>query len=169
MTLMPAPDLRSAAHESRTAHGAAANTDRTQCSNLTPMFKGMHRNTPLSPMKRVPGCTIPMVPMHFPPMAPRNLVEQNRARLICADLPDSVGHLWIAHHPLVTAPLWHNTDHTGSAQIVGRAWASDGIRRRGYLREIWANPEPCGISVASIRPARPRQGAFIRPERVLSL
>jgi hypothetical protein len=29
--------------------------------------------------KRVPGCTIPMVPMHLPPMAPMNLVEQIRA------------------------------------------------------------------------------------------
>jgi hypothetical protein len=39
----------------------------------------MHRNAPLSPMKRVPGCTIPMVPMRLPPMAPVNLVEQIRA------------------------------------------------------------------------------------------
>jgi hypothetical protein len=30
-------------------------------------------------MKRVPGYTIPMVPMHLPPMAPMNLVEQIRA------------------------------------------------------------------------------------------
>ena len=29
--------------------------------------------------KRVPGYTIPMVPMHLPPMAPMNLVEQIRA------------------------------------------------------------------------------------------
>jgi hypothetical protein len=29
--------------------------------------------------KRVPGYTIPMVPMHLPPMAPLNLVEQIRA------------------------------------------------------------------------------------------
>jgi hypothetical protein len=29
--------------------------------------------------KRVPGCTIPMVPMHLPPMAPMNLVTQIRA------------------------------------------------------------------------------------------
>jgi hypothetical protein len=28
--------------------------------------------------KRVPGYTIPMVPMHLPPMAPMNLVEQIR-------------------------------------------------------------------------------------------
>ena len=50
-----------------------------QCSDFTPIFIGMHRNTPLSPMKRVPGYTIPMVPMHLPPMAPMNLVEQIRA------------------------------------------------------------------------------------------
>ena len=32
-----------------------------RCSNLTPIFIGMHRNAPLSPcMKRVPGYTIPM-------------------------------------------------------------------------------------------------------------
>jgi hypothetical protein len=31
-----------------------------QCSNLTPIFIGMHRNAPLSPMKRVTGYTIPM-------------------------------------------------------------------------------------------------------------
>jgi hypothetical protein len=31
-----------------------------QCSKLTPMFIEMHRNAPLSPMKRVPGCTTPM-------------------------------------------------------------------------------------------------------------
>jgi hypothetical protein len=29
--------------------------------------------------KRVPGYTIPMVPMHLPPMAPMNRVEQIRA------------------------------------------------------------------------------------------
>jgi hypothetical protein len=29
--------------------------------------------------KRVPGYTIPMVPMHLAPMAPMNLVEQTRA------------------------------------------------------------------------------------------
>jgi hypothetical protein len=29
--------------------------------------------------KRVPGCTIPMAPMHLPPMAPMNRVEQIRA------------------------------------------------------------------------------------------
>jgi hypothetical protein len=31
--------------------------------------------------KRVPGYTVPMVPMHLPPMAPMNLVEQIRALL----------------------------------------------------------------------------------------
>jgi hypothetical protein len=38
-------------------------------------------NTPLPPMKRVPGYTIPMVPMHLVPMtlSPMNLVEQIRA------------------------------------------------------------------------------------------
>ena len=33
----------------------------------------------MSPMKRVSGYTIPMVPMHLAPMAPVNLVEQIRA------------------------------------------------------------------------------------------
>jgi hypothetical protein len=46
-----------------------------QCSNLTPIFIGMHRNAPLSPMKRVPGYTMPLVPVHLPPMAPMHLVE----------------------------------------------------------------------------------------------
>ena len=50
-----------------------------QCSNLTPIFIGMYRNAPLSLMKRVPGCTIPMVPMHLAPMAPMDLVKQIRA------------------------------------------------------------------------------------------
>ena len=51
----------------------------SQCSNLTPIFIGMYRNAPLSPLKRVPGYTIPMVPLHVAPMAPMNLVEQIRA------------------------------------------------------------------------------------------
>ena len=37
-------------------------------------------------MKRVPGYTIPMVPMHLPPMAPMNLVEQIRALAASARL-----------------------------------------------------------------------------------
>jgi hypothetical protein len=52
------------------------------CSDLTPIFIGMHRNAPLFPMKegaRPAGYAIPMVPMHLPPMAPRNLVEKIRA------------------------------------------------------------------------------------------
>ena len=60
----------------RSLHSHAKN----QCSNLTPIFIGMHRNAPLSPIKRVPGYTVPMVPpMHLAPMAPMNLVEQIRA------------------------------------------------------------------------------------------
>ena len=56
----------------------------TQCSDLTHIFIGMHRNAPLTGgrclhRKRVPGCTIPMVPMQLPPMAPMNPVEQIRA------------------------------------------------------------------------------------------
>ena len=39
----------------------------------------MHRNASLSPMKRVPWYTIPMVPMHLAPMAPMHLVKQIRA------------------------------------------------------------------------------------------
>ena len=39
----------------------------------------MHRNATLSPMKRAPGYTVPMVPMHLAPMAPMHLVEQIRA------------------------------------------------------------------------------------------
>jgi hypothetical protein len=35
--------------------------------------------------KRVPGYTIPMVPMHLPPMAPMNRVEQIQA--LHADYP----------------------------------------------------------------------------------
>jgi hypothetical protein len=53
-----------------------------QCSDFTPIFIGMHRNAPLSPMKRLPGCTIPVVPMHLPPMAPMNVVEQIRALVV---------------------------------------------------------------------------------------
>jgi hypothetical protein len=65
-------------------------TTRTcQCSDFTPIFIGMHRNAPLSPMKRVPGCTIPMVPMHLPPVAPMNLVEQIRALRGQAGHPDT--------------------------------------------------------------------------------
>jgi hypothetical protein len=37
-----------------------AQASRWQCSNLAPIFIGMHRNAPLSPMKRVPGYTISM-------------------------------------------------------------------------------------------------------------
>jgi hypothetical protein len=48
---------------------------RTQRSNLTPIFIGVHRSAPLSPMERVPGRTVPMVSMHLAPMAPMNLVE----------------------------------------------------------------------------------------------
>jgi hypothetical protein len=48
-------------------------------SNLTPIFIGMHRNAPLSPMKRVLGYTIPMVPMHLAPRAHMNLADQIRA------------------------------------------------------------------------------------------
>ena len=44
------------------AHAAAQGA---LCSNLTPIFIVMHRNAPLSPMNRVPGYTIPMVPMHL--------------------------------------------------------------------------------------------------------
>jgi hypothetical protein len=33
--------------------------DDIQCSDLTPIFIGMHRNAPFYSMKRVPGCTIP--------------------------------------------------------------------------------------------------------------
>ena len=40
-------------------------------------FIGMHRNAPLSPMKRVPGCTTPM--KNMAPMAPMHLVEKIRA------------------------------------------------------------------------------------------
>ena len=36
-----------------------------QCSDFTPILIGMHRNAPLSPMKRVHGYTIPMVPNNF--------------------------------------------------------------------------------------------------------
>ena len=49
---------------------------RSHCSDLTPTFIEMPR---CLLWKRVPGYTIPMVPMHLPPMAPRNLVEQIRA------------------------------------------------------------------------------------------
>ena len=49
--------------------------------NLIPMFIGMHRNAPLSPMNRVPGYTIPMVPTQLPPMAPMNLVIDAFARI----------------------------------------------------------------------------------------
>ena len=55
--------------------------DARQCSNLTPICIGMHRNAPSSPMERAPGHTIPMVPMHLAPMAPMHLVEQIRALL----------------------------------------------------------------------------------------
>jgi hypothetical protein len=57
--------------------GAGCNAG--QCSNLTPIFIGMHGNASLSPMKRVSGYTIPMVPMHLASMAPMNLVEKLRA------------------------------------------------------------------------------------------
>jgi hypothetical protein len=50
--------------------GAPPSTRGPHCSNLTPIFIGMHRNAPLSPMKRVPGHTIPIFPMHLAPMAP---------------------------------------------------------------------------------------------------
>ena len=47
--------------DASTRHECAANSpsrpDWRQCSNSTPIFIGMHRNTPLSPMKRVPGHT----------------------------------------------------------------------------------------------------------------
>ena len=39
----------------------------------------MHRDAPLSPMKRVPVYTIPMFPTHLAPTAGVNLVEQIRA------------------------------------------------------------------------------------------
>jgi hypothetical protein len=41
--------------------------------------------------KRVPGCTIPMVPMHLPPMAPMNRVEQIRALAGPAPRPETAG------------------------------------------------------------------------------
>jgi hypothetical protein len=50
-----------------------------ECSDLTPIFIGMHRDAPLSPMKRVLGCTTPMKNVAMAPMAPMHLVEQIRA------------------------------------------------------------------------------------------
>ena len=60
-------------------HGYVSNARGRQCSNLTPIFIGVHRNAPLSHMKRVPGHTTPMVPMHLAPMAPMHFIEQIRA------------------------------------------------------------------------------------------
>jgi hypothetical protein len=76
------------------------------CSDLTPIFIGMHRNAPLSPMKRVPGYTVPMVPMHLPPMASMNLVEQIRAR------PQVVKQMWGAREPLGV-----HSKQTGRTQV----------------------------------------------------
>jgi hypothetical protein len=56
-----------------------------------------HRNAPLSPMKRVPGCTIPMQLWllctygSYAPMAPMHLVEQIRAPARGAHLRGSAG------------------------------------------------------------------------------
>ena len=44
-------------HTSRMRSNLTVEADWRQCSNSTPIFIGMHRNTPLSPMKRVPGHT----------------------------------------------------------------------------------------------------------------
>jgi hypothetical protein len=46
---------------------AGSRGPRLQCSNFARIFIGMHRNATLSPMKRVPGYTIPMVRMHLAP------------------------------------------------------------------------------------------------------
>jgi hypothetical protein len=51
----------------------------TPCSNVTPIFIGLHRNATLSPMKRVPGYTTPMKNMAMPPMDPMHLLERIRA------------------------------------------------------------------------------------------
>jgi hypothetical protein len=59
--------------------GLFAGTVEVRAGPVLQFDSYLHRNAPLSHMKRVPGYTIPMVPMHLAPMAPMNLVEQIRA------------------------------------------------------------------------------------------
>ena len=75
----PRPAISCWPRAARRSPRRAGASSRGSCSNLSHIYIGMHTNAPLSPMKRVPGYTIPMHLGSYAPMAPMHLVEQIRA------------------------------------------------------------------------------------------